>query len=117
MTRAETLLWRYIRAHRIDGLGFRRQAPIKNYIADFVSFRARLIIELDGESHDFVEQQRADEQRDAFLAGHGFRIVRFINEQVMSNLTGAIDAIRLAAASPPTLALPHRGGGNKRAQP
>jgi very-short-patch-repair endonuclease len=39
MTKAETLLWRYIKAHRIDGLGFRRQVPLGNYIADFAVTR------------------------------------------------------------------------------
>src|SRR6266403_2051561 len=48
MTRAETLLWRYVKANRIDGLGFRRQIPIRNYIADFACLSARLIVELDG---------------------------------------------------------------------
>src|SRR4051812_29332143 len=53
MTRAETLLWRYLKANRIDGLGFRRQLPIRNYIADFACLSAKLIVELDGESHNF----------------------------------------------------------------
>jgi very-short-patch-repair endonuclease len=60
MTRAETLLWRYLKANRIDALGFRRQVPIRNYIADFVCFSAKLIIELDGESHDFEERRTSD---------------------------------------------------------
>ena len=115
LTRAETLLWRYIRAHRIDGLGFRRQVPIENYIADFVSYSARLIVELDGESHDFVERQRADARRDAFFVAQGFQVLRFTNVQVMSNLEGVIGAIREAAAgAPPSLALPHKGGGNRK---
>jgi very-short-patch-repair endonuclease len=115
MTRAETLLWRYIRAHRIDGLGFRRQAPIKNYIADFVCHSARLVIELDGESHAFLERQRLDARRDAFFASQGYRVLRFLNEDVLSNLEGVVQAIRIAAAElgvPPSLALPHKGGGN-----
>jgi very-short-patch-repair endonuclease len=118
LTRAETLLWRYIRAHRIDGLGFRRQVPIGNYIADFVSYSAQLIVELDGESHDFAERQRADERRDAFFRAQGFQVVRFTNTQVISNLEGVIGAIRqAAAAAPPTLTLPHKGGGNRRRLP
>src|ERR1700733_13735382 len=88
MTRAETLLWRYLKANRIDGLGFRRQVPIRNYIADFICLSARLIVELDGESHDFEERQKADQNRDAFFTADGFRVLRFTNEQVMSNLEG-----------------------------
>ena len=60
MTRAETLLWRYLKANRLNGLGFRRQVPIRNYIVDFVCMSVKLIVELDGESHDFEERQRAE---------------------------------------------------------
>jgi very-short-patch-repair endonuclease len=117
MTRAETLLWRYVKAGRTDSLAFRRQVPIRNYIADFVCFSARLIIELDGESHDFEERRRADQRRDAFFTAEGFHVLRFTNEQVMSNLEGVIEAIRQAAGSrasgsPLSPALPHMGGGS-----
>jgi len=120
MTRAETLLWRYLKAHRIDGLGFRRQVPIRNYIADFACLSATLIVELDGESHDFEERQSADQVRDAFFASEGFQVLRFTNEQVMSSLDGVVEVIRDTAAarlggSPPSLTLPHRGGGNGEA--
>ena len=117
MTRAETLLWRHLKANRMDGIGFRRQTPIRNYIVDFVCFSANLVIELDGESHDFEERQKADQRRDAFLAAEGFRVLRFTNEQVMSNLEGVVEAIREATSfgasgSPPSPTLPHKGGGS-----
>jgi len=117
MTRAETLLWRHLKANRMDGIGFRRQTPIGNYIADFVCFAAKLVIEIDGESHDFEERQQSDRRRDAFLSAEGFRVLRFTNEQVMSNLEGVVAAIREATSaracgSPPSLTLPHKGGGN-----
>jgi very-short-patch-repair endonuclease len=117
MTRAETLLWRYLKANRIDGLGFRRQVPIRNYVADFLCFSAKLIIELDGESHDFEERQKADQARDAFFVSEGFQVLRFTDEQVMSNLEGVVETIRQTAASrasglPPSPTLPHKGGGS-----
>ena len=118
MTRAETLLWRYLKADRIDGLSFRRQVPFRNYITDFVCLSAKLIVELDGESHTFDEQQKADQKRDAFFASEGFRVLRFSNEQVTSNLEGVVEVIRQAAASrasgsPPSPPLPHKGGGSR----
>ena len=121
MTRAETLLWRHIKANRIDDLGFRRQVPFQNYVADFVCFAGKVIIELDGESHDFVVRQHADRKRDAFFAEQGFEVLRFTNEQVTSNLEGVVEAIRQAIArrlesSPPSLTLPHKGGGNTSAR-
>jgi very-short-patch-repair endonuclease len=117
MTRAETLLWRHLKANRMDGIGFRRQTPIGNYIADFVCFSSKLIIELDGESHDFEERQKSDQRRDAFFVAEGFQVLRFTNEQVMSSLEGVVEAIRQAtpfgaSGSPPSLTLPHKGGGN-----
>jgi very-short-patch-repair endonuclease len=98
MTRAETLLWRYLKAHRIDGLGFRRQVPILAYIADFVCFSARLVIELDGESHDFESQQQRDRTRDAWFEMQGFIVLRYTNEQVLTNLVGVVEHIRETAA-------------------
>jgi very-short-patch-repair endonuclease len=120
MTPAETLLWRFIKAHRIDGLGFRRQVPFRNYIADFACLSARLIVELDGESHDFEAQQRADQRRDAFFATHGFEVLRFSNDDVMSNLAGVVEAIRQAAnvracGLPLSPTLPHKGGASHSA--
>ena len=58
MTRAETLLWRHLKAHRLALLGFRRQSPIGSYIADFVAHSCKLVVEVDGESHDFEERIR-----------------------------------------------------------
>jgi very-short-patch-repair endonuclease len=120
MTRAETLLWRHLKADRIDGLGFRRQVPFRNYIADFACLSVKLIVELDGESHDFEERQKADQNRDAFFVSEGFQVLRFTNEQVTSNLEGIVEAIRQVAPSrasglPPSLTLPHRAGGNGKA--
>src|SRR5258708_39944831 len=99
MTRAETLLWRYLKANRIDGLGFRRQVPVRKYIADFLCFSAKLIVELDGESHDFEERRKADQTRGATFLSAGFQILRFSNEQKMSNLEGVVELIRQATAS------------------
>jgi very-short-patch-repair endonuclease len=120
MTRAETLLWRYLKANRVDGLGFRRQVPFRNYIADFVCLSAKLIVELDGESHDFQERQEADQYRDAFFVSEGFHVLRFTNEQLMSNLEGVVEVIRKTAAAcasglPLSPTLPHKGGGSGNA--
>ncbi len=119
MTRAETLLWRYIKAHRIGDLGFRRQVPIGPYIADFACHSARLIVELDGESHDFASRRKQDEKRDAWFASQGYAVVRFTNDQALANLEGVVQVIRETADaqarnSPPSLTLPHKGGGNRK---
>jgi len=118
MTRAETLLWRYLKADRVAGLGFRRQVPIRNHIADFICMSAKIVVELDGESHDFEERQKVDQSRDAFFVSEGFQVLRFANEQVMSNLEGVAETIRQAATGrlrglPLSPALPHKGGGSR----
>ena len=117
MTRAETLLWRYLKAHHIAGLGFRRQVPMRGYVADFACHSARLVIELDGETHDFASRQRVDQTREVWFKSQGYTVLRFTNEQVLKNLEGVIETIRKAALScarstPPSLSLPHKGGGN-----
>ncbi|MDO8876134.1 MAG: DUF559 domain-containing protein [Pseudolabrys sp.] len=110
MTRAETLLWRYIKAHHLDGVQFRRQTPVGPYIADFCSHRFRLVIEVDGESHDYDERQAHDAKRDHWFATQGYRVLRFSNDDVLKNLEGVTTVI--AEALPPSLSLPHKGGGN-----
>jgi very-short-patch-repair endonuclease len=114
MTRAETLLWRYLKANRLAGLGFRRQSPMGDYIADFVAHSCKLVVEVDGESHDFEERLRHDDRRDQWFASRGYRVLRFTNDDVMRNLEGVVFSINQAAeqAAPPTLTLPRKGGGN-----
>ena len=98
MTRAERLLWRYLKAHHLDGLGFRRQVPMGPYIADFVCHAAQLVIEIDGETHDFEARQRYDARRDAWFASRGYFVLRIPNEEVLRNLEGTWELIRATAA-------------------
>jgi very-short-patch-repair endonuclease len=114
MTRAETLLWRYIKAGRINGLSFRRQVPMEKYIADFVCHSHRLIIELDGESHDFESRIQRDLERDAWFVSQGYRVVRFTNEEVLTNLEGVVEVIRTEASKQLTpLPVPPPHGGRE----
>jgi very-short-patch-repair endonuclease len=119
MTRAETLLWRYNKGGRLNGLAFRRQAPIGKYIVDFVCHARRLIVEIDGESHDFAARIERDHVRDHWLSSRGYRVKRFANADVLKNLEGVLIVIRESADAriadaPPSLSLPRKGGGNTR---
>ena len=117
MTKAETLLWRYLKAHHVNGLGFRRQTPIGPFIADFCCHAARLVIEVDGTSHDWAERQQRDATRDQWLVSQGYRVLRFTNDDVLRNLEGVVAQIReVAIVVPPSLSLPHKGGGNDNGQ-
>ena len=115
MTRAETSLCRHLKAHRLAALGFRRQSPMGNYIADFVARSCKLVVEIDRESHNFDERIRHDARRDRWFASRGYRVLRFTNDEVIKNLEGVVLAISQSAeqAAPPSLTLPRKGGGNR----
>lgn len=114
LTDAEHKLWFQLRARRFLDLKFKRQKPVGPYIVDFVCLEHGLVIELDGGQH--VERQTRDEQRSAYLAERGFRVLRFWNDDVLKQTDSVLEAIRLAIAgtdpSPPT-PLPQAGEGNR----
>jgi very-short-patch-repair endonuclease len=117
MTRAETLLWRYLKADRLAGLAFRRQTPMGPYIADFVAHSCKLIVELDGESHDFEDRVRHDERRDQWFVSRGYRVLRFTNDDVMKNLEGGCSFhYRSSGASGTPLPNPPPQGGRDPVQ-
>jgi very-short-patch-repair endonuclease len=93
MTASEKLLWSRLRAHRMDGRKFRRQHPIGRYIVDFVCLQSRLIIEVDGGTHADPSREALDIQRTAFLEKLGFRVRRFWNDAVFTNLDVVTEAI------------------------
>ena len=86
MTDAEHRLWYRLRAHRLDSFKFKRQAMIGRYIVDFVCFERKLVIKVDGGQHD---GQASDIDRSKWLVDQGFRVMRFWNNEVLSN-TGAV---------------------------
>jgi very-short-patch-repair endonuclease len=101
-TSAEAILWECLRNRRLGGLKFRRQHPIaeSNYVADFFNYENHLVVELDGSIHDL--QQAADAERQHDIEALGYRVIRFSNEQVFSNLEDTLIVIlRLAAAQTP----------------
>ena len=110
MTDAEQRLWYRLRAHRLSGASFRRQFPIGRYIVDFVCLDARVIVELDGGQHaDSIK----DAARDGWLRSQGFKVLRFWNNDVLSNTNGVVQTIAdaVSSVSPPSLNLPRKGGG------
>ena len=85
MTQAEEVLWKELRGTKL-GVHFRRQHVIGTYIADFVSLKNRLIIEVDGEYHQLPEQQLLDAERTKYFEQKGYRVIRFTNAQVLNDL-------------------------------
>lgn len=93
-TPAERKLWAYLRGDKLEGINFRRQHAIGNYVADFCSTKIKLIIELDGSQH--LEQADYDKERTKYLEEQGYKVIRFWNNQVMNDLNGVILAITFA---------------------
>ena len=93
-TPAESKLWAYLRGDKLNGVNFRRQHAIGNYIVDFVSIKKKLVIELDGSQH--LEQEDYDVERTRYLESQGYRVIRFWNNDVMNNMNGVFHAIEIA---------------------
>ena len=108
-TEPEKRLWRALSVSKLEGFKFRRQAVLPPFIADFLCPSARLVAEVDGDTHD----EAKDRLRDDDLVRRDYRVLRVTNLDVMSNLDGVWQAIAAALASP----LPFRrgvGGGASR---
>jgi very-short-patch-repair endonuclease len=97
-TEAEHRLWQLLRAHHFAGYKFRRQVPLAFYIADFVCFAHRLIIELDGGQH---AESTSDKRRDTYLKRQSFRVLRIWNNDLFENEEGVAELIHAALGGPP----------------
>ena len=107
-TDVEAKLWRRLRDRQVFGAKFRRQHPIGSYIVDFCCPTLRLIVELDGGQH--AEQGAADQTRTYFLESRGYRVLRFWNNQVMTQLDDVLEEISKCCVDPhPSLSLKGRG--------
>ena len=98
MTEAELKLWNELRAHRLMGLGFRRQVPIDRYIADFACPKHKLIVEVDGSQH--AQNLTADQARTAYLEQQGWQVVRFWNDDVLNDIYNVCTHILRLIGSP-----------------
>ena len=94
-TKAAQCLWASLR-RRQQGVRFARQKPLLGYIADFYSYQARLVIELDGNQHLRPHDQAYDRQRDACFASLGLRVIRFSNLQVLHERQRVLGVIQQA---------------------
>ena len=92
-TDAEKKLWSILRGKRLEGLKFKRQQPIAGYIADFVCFEHKLLVEADGGQHS---ESKRDKERDAALSAAGYRTLRFWNNDILLNPEGVAATILAA---------------------
>jgi very-short-patch-repair endonuclease len=96
-TAAEDALWQRLRGRGAGGMKFRRQHAIERFVVDFYCSEARLVIEVDGEIHEYTREQ--DGARQEFLEQQGLRVVRFSNDEVRDNIRGVLSTIEAHASS------------------
>lgn len=92
-TLAESVLWDCLRGKSL-GVKFRRQHIIGCFIVDFCCIEKHLILELDGGYHQLPEQQVKDEERQEWLVSAGFKVLRFSNEEIESNIEHVLVTIK-----------------------
>ena len=93
MTASERTLWDALRRD-LDSYKFRRQHPIGDYIADFLCLRLKLVIEVDGAYHSEPQQQQEDLWRTEFLQDKDYKVIRFTNEEVDTDVKNVIRRIK-----------------------
>ncbi len=108
-TDTERHLWRHLRDRQIEGFKFRRQQPVGRYVVDFVNLEKKVIIELDGRQHGLGPD---DKIRDEWIRAEGYKVLRFWDNQVWSDLEGVLETIRdfLLTPHPDPLPQGERGG-------
>jgi len=96
-TDTEKYLWKYLRGRQLEGFKFRRQQPIGKYIADFINLERKIIIEVDGGQH---LENKKDKLRDKWLEEQGYEVLRFWDNEVLTNIEGVMESIRKKIYSP-----------------
>ncbi len=100
-TDTERKLWAKLRNRQVDGCKFKRQVPKGAYVVDFYCADARLIIELDGGQHGDGAAVEYDAKRTQYLQESGFRVLRFWNADILTNMEGVLDTISRKLQEPP----------------
>jgi very-short-patch-repair endonuclease len=90
-TPSEKLLWPQLRGRRFANFKFRRQQPVGPFIVDYFCADARVIVELDGESH--VGKEPYDEKRESWLTTHGYKVLRVWDNEIFGNLDKVMEMI------------------------
>ncbi len=91
-TDVERLLWQRLKSSQIEGIKFRRQQVIEDFIVDFVSFEKKVVVELDGGQH--AERSEKDKARDNCLVMNGYKVLRFWDNEVVENMDGVLEVVR-----------------------
>jgi very-short-patch-repair endonuclease len=110
-TNTERILWNRLRARRLNGLRFRRQFPIGNFIADFCCKEYQLVIERDGGQHAEQRIIKNADGRTQLIENRGYKVLRFWNNEVLTNMDGVLESILDTVAQRRPLPHPLLGQG------
>jgi very-short-patch-repair endonuclease len=114
LTIAEKKLWSYLRDKKFGSIKFRRQVVLGKYIIDFISFDPKIIIEVDGSQH--AEQVKYDKQRTEYLILLGYKVLRYWNNEVLSDIDLVLNDIWNNCFNPPSGLRPPSPGGGRRSK-
>lgn len=110
-TKGEHLLWQHLRDLKSEGLKFRRQSPIGPYIADFVCFDPKIVVEIDGDRHETDEGKKHDANRDAYLRNSGFFVIRYDANDALDHAWHLAQDVKDKAGALPRLPHPRPSAG------
>ncbi len=103
MTKAEVVLWSKLKGKQLNGLKFRRQCGINNYVVDFYCPELKLAIEIDGDVHAYNSRIIYDKQRQKEIEALGIKVLRYTNNDVIQNTEGVLyDIVQTTPHSPPS---------------
>ena len=100
MTEAEIFLWSKIKGKQLNGLKFRRQCGINNYIVDFYCPELKLAIEIDGDVHGYYSQIVSDKQRQRAIEALGIKVLRYTNNDIIRNIDSVLQDIISTTPAP-----------------
>ena len=103
MTKAEIVLWSKLKGKQLNGLKFRRQHGINNYVVDFYCPELKLAIKIDGDVHAYNSRISYDKQRQKEIEALGIKVLRYTNNDVIQNIKGVLyDIVQTTPHSPPS---------------
>ena len=93
LSKAEAVMWIYLSRRQMNGLKFRRQYGVDQYVIDFYCPKIKLAIEIDGDSHYYSAAQKYDTERQKYIESYGIHFLRFTNNEIYDNLDGVLQMI------------------------
>ena len=93
-TQTEIILWSKLRNRQFEGLKFRRQHPVGQFVVDFYCHEKRLVVEVDGGIHEKEDVKERDENREFELKNFGLRIIRIKNEEIEQNIEKVLEKLK-----------------------